>query len=70
MRFQPRTEEVGTVTIGACHYWLQRYYPQGGTRYFIHVFKKGALNERGLVFRNEDDFFDWADNAPQQIPLF
>jgi hypothetical protein len=67
--FRPRLEQVGTVTVGINHYWVQRYYPNGGDNYCVYVYRKGAPQQRGMVFEDEEHFFDWAENAPRQMAL-
>ena len=68
--FPSRLEQVGTVQVGVKHYWVQRYYPNGGNNYCVYVYRKGEPQRKGMVFIDEEDFFDWAENAPKQLPLF
>jgi hypothetical protein len=33
------------------------------------VYRKGEPQRKGMVFQDEEDFFDWAENAPRQMAL-
>ena len=69
-RFHPRMETIGTVTFKGHTYWVQRHYPNGGSQYCVYVFRKGALEKRGIVFKDEDAFFDWVERVPAQRELW
>lgn len=69
-RFTARVESIGIITRGAQTYWVQRHYPHGGSNYRVYVFYKGALEKRGIVFRNEDEFFEWVERVPAQRELW
>ena len=66
----PKLEHLGTYQVGVRSYYVQRYYPNGGNAYYVYVFKKGDPSARGIVFEDEEAFFDWADNAPRQLELW
>ena len=66
----PKLEHLGTYQVGVRSYYVQRYYPNGGNAYYVYVFKKGDPSARGIVFEDEESFFDWADNAPRQLELW
>lgn len=68
--FPSRLEHIGTIQVGVKHYYAQRYFPNGGNNFCVYVFLKGSPEQRGMVFQTTADFQHWADNAPQQIPLF
>lgn len=68
--FPAKIEHIGTYQIGVRSYYVQRYYPAGSGSYYVYVFRKGDPSARGIVFEDESDFFDWADNAPRQMELF
>jgi len=68
--FPAKIEHIGTYQIGVRSYYVQRYYPHGGDQYYVYVFRKGDPSARGIVFEDESDFFDWADNAPRPLELF
>lgn len=68
--FPSRTENLGVMTIGVRRCWVQKYYPNGGSNCMVYVFYKGALEQRGKVFKDEASFRQWATNAPQQHELF
>ena len=67
---QPRLEHLGVYQVGVRTYYVQRYYPNGGNTSYVYVFRKGDPAAKGIVFEDEADFFDWADNAPKQYELF
>jgi hypothetical protein len=67
---QPRLEHLGVYQVGVRTYYVQRYYPNGGNTSYVYVFKKGDPSAKGIVFEDEEAFFDWADNAPKQYELF
>lgn len=69
-RFTARVESIGIITRGAQSYWVQRHYPNGGSQYCVYVFYKGALEKRGIVFKDEDAFFDWVERVPAQRELW
>lgn len=62
----PTIVELGTITKASG----QEYHAQRiryGTHHSIYVFRKGALNKRGLVFQTEADFEQWKAHARQQL---
>ena len=65
-----KLEHLGTYQVGVRTYYVQRYYPNGGDQYWVYVFRKGDPSAKGIVFEDEEAFFDWADNAPKQYELF
>ena len=67
---QPRLEHLGVYQVGVRTYYVQRYYPNGGNTSYVYVFRKGDPSAKGIVFEDEEAFFDWADNAPKQYELF
>lgn len=63
-----QVQELGIITVGARQYWLQRHHTRAQQ---VYVFRVGKLQERGLVFKNLDAVFDWANNyAWRQQSLF
>jgi len=66
----PRLEDQGAVTIGAHHYWVQHYYPNGGSQYIVYVYKRGHLSQRGLTFTTDHAFQAWLSKQPKQADLF
>jgi hypothetical protein len=66
----PKLINVGAVQVGVHHYWVQHYYPCGGTQYAVYVFKRHTPQARGLVFKDEAAYRTWATNAPMQHELF
>ena len=66
----PKLEHLGTYQVGVRTYYVQRYYPTGSGSYFVYIFRKGDPAAKGIVFEDEEAFFDWANNAPKQYELF
>jgi hypothetical protein len=67
---QPRIKSVRTVTLGVTDYELSYYYPDGGSQYIVYVYKRKALNERGMTFSTDASFFNWLNKQPKQASLF
>ena len=65
-----RIKPVGTVRLGATDYTLEYHYPQGGSQYIVYVYKRNALNERGITFSTDEAFFNWLEKQPKQLDLF
>ena len=69
--FHPyRIESVGTVTLGVTDYQMEYHYPNGGSQYVVYVYKRKALNERGITFSTDETFFAWLEKQPKQQDLF
>ena len=63
---QPVTKEVGIVTIRGRDYHMQTIIY--GTNHQVHVFVKGALHLRGLVFETQQAYDQWK-NGMHQLDL-
>jgi hypothetical protein len=66
----PRLEDQGAITIGAHHYWVQHYYPNGGSRCLVYVFKPHTPQSLGKVFASREDYMAWAKTVPTQLNLW
>lgn len=63
-----KVQELGIITVGARQYWLQRHSTRTQQ---VYVFRKGKLEQRGLVFKNLDAVFDWVERSgSRQLSLF
>jgi len=60
---QPVTKEVGIITIRGRDYHMQTI--SYGSRNQVHVFRKGALHLRGLVFETQSDYDAWKSGMHQ-----
>lgn len=67
---QYRIKSVGTVTLGVTDYQMEYHYPNGGSQYVVYVYKRKALNERGMTFSTDASFFNWLNKQPKQADLF
>ena len=65
-----RIKSVGVVTLGVTDYQMEYHYPNGGSQYVVYVYKRKALNERGLTFTTDEAFFNWLAKQPRQADLF
>jgi hypothetical protein len=65
-----RIKSVGTVTLGVTDYHMEYHYPNGGSQYVVYVYKRKALNERGMTFSTDASFFNWLNKQPKQASLF
>lgn len=54
---QPTITELGTLTLRGRDYHVQRI--SYGSRYNVHVFKKGQLHKHGLVFETQAAYDAW-----------
>jgi hypothetical protein len=63
---QPTTKEVGIVTIRGRDYHMQTI--SYGSQHQVHVFRKGALHLRGLVFETQAAYDAWR-NGMHQLDL-
>jgi hypothetical protein len=66
----PRLEDIGAITIGTHHYWVQHYYPNGGTQCLVYVFKRHSPERMGVVFKDQADYVRWSKAVPAQLPLW
>jgi hypothetical protein len=64
---QPITKEVGIITIRGRDYHMQTI--SYGSRNQVHVFRKGALHLRGMVFNTQLEYDQWK-NGMHQLDLF
>jgi hypothetical protein len=55
--FNPTITEIGTLTLRGRDYHVQRI--SYGSRYNVHVFRKGALHLHGLVFETQAAYDAW-----------
>lgn len=53
----PTITELGTLTLRGRDYHVQRI--SYGSRYNVHVFKKGELHRHGLVFPTQAAYDAW-----------
>jgi hypothetical protein len=60
---QPRITEVGIVTIRGRDFHMQTI--SYGSRYQVHVFRKGALHLRGMVFETQALYEQWRSGMHQ-----
>jgi hypothetical protein len=67
---QYRIKSVGTVTLGVTEYQMEYHYPNGGSQYVVYVYKRKALNEKGMTFSTDASFFNWLNKQPKQASLF
>ena len=63
---QPITKEVGIITIRGRDYHMQTI--SYGTQHHVHVFRKGALHLRGMVFETQQAYDQWK-NGMHQLDL-
>ena len=63
-------KSVGTVTLGVTDYQMEYHYPNGGSQYVVYVYKRKALNEKGMTFSTDASFFNWLNKQPKQASLF
>ena len=54
---QPTITELGTLTLRGRDYHVQRI--SYGSRYNVHVFRKGELHRHGLVFETQAAYEAW-----------
>ena len=64
---QPTTTEVGTFNVRGQDYHCQRI--TYGSRYQVHVFRKGELHRHGLVFSTQAEYNYWRNNLGRQLEL-
>ena len=64
---QPITRELGIVTIRGRDYHMQTI--SYGSRHHVHIFRKGALHLRGMVFNTQQAYDQWK-NGMHQLDLF
>lgn len=65
---QPVVVELGIVTkANGQEYHAQRI--RYNTHYSVYVFRKGALQKRGMVFQTEAQFEDWKREQRGQLSL-
>lgn len=65
---QPTIVELGIVTkANGQEYHAQRL--RYGTHYSVYIFRKGALQKRGLVFQSEAQFENWKREQRGQLSL-
>ena len=67
---QYRIKSVGTATLGVTDYQMEYHYPNGGSQYVVYVYKRKALNEKGMTFSTDASFFNWLNKQPKQASLF
>jgi hypothetical protein len=67
---QYRIKSVGTVTLGVTDYQMEYHYPNGGSQYVVYVYKRKALQEKGMTFTTDAAFFNWLNKQPKQQDLF
>jgi hypothetical protein len=67
---QYRIKSVGIVTLGVTEYQMEYHYPNGGSQYVVYVYKRRALNERGMTFSTDEAYFNWLEQQPKQASLF
>jgi hypothetical protein len=63
---QPRIKEVGIVTIRGRDFHMQTI--SYGSRHQVHIFRKGALHLRGMVFETQALYDQWK-NGMHQLDL-
>jgi hypothetical protein len=63
---QPRIKEVGIVTIRGRDFHMQAI--SYGSRHQVHIFRKGALHLRGMVFETQALYDQWK-NGMHQLDL-
>ena len=63
---QPITKEVGIITIRGRDYHMQTI--SYGSQHQVHVFRKGALHLRGMVFETQALYDQWR-NGMHQLDL-
>jgi hypothetical protein len=63
---QPRVKEVGIVTIRGRDFHMQTI--SYGSRHQVHIFRKGALHLRGMVFETQALYDQWK-NGMHQLDL-
>lgn len=64
----PTIVELGIVTkANGQEYHAQRL--RYGTHHSVYVFRKGALQKRGMVFQTEAQFEDWKREQRGQLSL-
>lgn len=54
---QPTITELGTLTLRGRDYHVQRI--SYGSRYHVHIFRKGELHRHGLVFETQAAYEAW-----------
>ena len=64
---QPITKERGTIRVGGFDYHMQTI--SYGSNHHVHVFRKGALHLRGMVFETQQAYEQWK-NGMHQLDLF
>ena len=63
---QPIIKEIGTITIRGRDYHMQTI--SYGSQHQVHVFRKGALHLRGMVFETQALYEQWR-NGMHQLDL-
>jgi hypothetical protein len=63
---QPRIKEVGIVTIRGRDFHMQTI--SYGSQHQVHIFRKGALHLRGMVFETQALYDQWK-NGMHQLDL-
>jgi len=63
---QPRITEVGIVTIRGRDFHMQTI--SYGSQHQVHIFRKGALHLRGMVFETQALYDQWK-NGMHQLDL-
>ena len=63
---QPRIKEVGIVTIRGRDFHMQTI--SYGSQHQVHIFRKGALHLRGMVFETQALYNQWK-NGMHQLDL-
>ena len=60
---QPRIKEVGIVTIRGRDFHMQTI--SYGSHHQVHIFRKGALHLRGMVFETQALYDQWRSGMHQ-----
>lgn len=60
---QPTIKEIGIVTIRGRDFHMQTI--SYGSRHQVHVFRKGALHLRGMVFETQALYEQWRSGMHQ-----
>lgn len=60
----PTITELGTLTLRGRDYHVQRI--SYGSRYHVHIFKKGKLHRHGLVFETQAAYDQWKAQLGEQ----
>lgn len=64
----PTITELGTFEVRGQDYHVQRI--SYGSRYNVHVFKKGQLHRHGLVFETQAAYDQWKAQLGVQLKLY